>query len=91
MYVLSHLNRVQLFAILWTVARQVPLSMGFSSQEYWSRLPRLSPGDLPGPGIELTSAALYVQSIANQESSSKPLVSRAFIGTPLHTTQVAVL
>ena len=32
------LSRVQLFATLWTVARQAPLSMGFSKQEYWSGL-----------------------------------------------------
>ena len=35
----------------WTVARQVPLSMGFSRQQYWSGLPFPSPGDLPDPGI----------------------------------------
>ena len=34
----------------WTVACQVPLSMGFSGQEFWSRLPCPSPGDLPDPG-----------------------------------------
>ena len=33
------LSRVQLFATPWTVAHQTPLSMGFSSQEYWSGLP----------------------------------------------------
>ena len=38
---------VQLFATLWTVALQVPLSMGFSRQEYWSGLPCPSPGDHP--------------------------------------------
>ena len=42
----------------WTVARQSPLPMGFSRQEYWSRLPFPSPGDLPHPGIELASPAL---------------------------------
>ena len=31
---LSHFSRVQLCATLWTVARQAPLSMGFSRQEY---------------------------------------------------------
>ena len=36
----------------WTVARQAPLSMGFSRQEYWSGLPHPPPGDLPNPGIE---------------------------------------
>ena len=45
------LNRVQLFATSWTVAYEAP-SMGFSRQEYWSRLPFPSPGDLPNPGIE---------------------------------------
>ena len=31
--------------------------MGFSGQEYWSRLPFPSPGDLPDPGIEPVSPA----------------------------------
>ena len=31
----------------WTAARQAPLSMGFSRQEYWSGVPFPSPGDLP--------------------------------------------
>ena len=42
-------------ATAWTVARQAPLSMGFSRQEYWSWLPFASPGDLPGAGIKPTS------------------------------------
>ena len=46
------------FATPWIVARQVPLSMGFSSQEHWSGLPFPSPGDLPDPRIELPSPAL---------------------------------
>ena len=37
--------------IVWTAARQAPLSMGFSRQEYWSGLPFPSPGDLPNPRI----------------------------------------
>ena len=32
---ISHFSRVQLFVILWTVARQVLLSMEFARQEYW--------------------------------------------------------
>ena len=40
------------------VARQVPLSMGFSRQGYWSGLPLPSPGDLPDPGIKPASPAL---------------------------------
>ena len=52
---LSHFSCVRLFAALRTVARQAPLSMGFSRQEYWSELPSPPPGDLPNPGIEPTS------------------------------------
>ena len=36
---LSCFSPAQLFATLWTVARQAPLSVGFSKQEYWSGLP----------------------------------------------------
>ena len=49
------LNHVQLFVIPWTVAHQAPLSMGFPTQEYWSRLPFPPPGDLLNPGIEPAS------------------------------------
>ena len=52
--VLSRFSCVQLFATLWTVAHQAPLSMGFFRQEYWSGLPCPPPGDLPNPGIEPT-------------------------------------
>ena len=45
-------------ATLQTIACQVPLSVGFSRQKYWSGLPFPSPGDLPDPGIEPGSAAL---------------------------------
>ena len=44
--ILSRFSSVQLFATLWTVARQAPLSMGFSRQQYWSGLPFPSPGNL---------------------------------------------
>ena len=46
------LQSVQFFGTPCTVARQAPLSMGFSRQEYWSGLPSPSPGYLPNPGIE---------------------------------------
>ena len=40
------------FPLHWAGARQVPLSMGLSRQEYWSRLLFPTPGDLPNPEIE---------------------------------------
>ena len=46
------LGHVHLFETPWTVACQAPLSIGFSSQKYWSGLPRPSPGDLPDLGIQ---------------------------------------
>ena len=50
----------------WTVAHQVPLSMGVSRQEYWRGLPCPSPGDLPDLGIKpvsLVALALQVDSL----------------------------
>ena len=52
---LSHSSCVQLFATLWTVDHQAPLSLGFSRQEYWSALLCPPPGDLPNKGIEPVS------------------------------------
>ena len=53
------LSLIRLCAAPWTVARQAPLSMGFSRQGYWSGLPCPPPGDLPHPGIEPVSLASH--------------------------------
>ena len=50
--VFGRFSHVQLFATLWTVDHQAPLSMGLSRQEYWSGLPCPPPGDLPNPEIK---------------------------------------
>ena len=52
---LTRVSHVQLFEILWTVACQAPLSMGFSRLGHWSELPCPPLGDLPNPGIEPVS------------------------------------
>ena len=62
---------VQLFATPLTVAHQAPPSMGFSRQEYWSRLPFPSPGDLPDPGIEPWSPAFQADALTS-EPPGKP-------------------
>ena len=49
------LSCVRLFATLWTVACQAPLSMGFFRQEHWSELPFPPLGDLPDLGVQPTS------------------------------------
>ena len=69
-YVLSHFSCVQLFAIPWTVAHQVLLSMEFSRQEYWSGLPFPSPGDLLDPGIE--SVSLVSPALAGELFTTVP-------------------
>ena len=56
--VLSCFSHVQLFAMLWTVALQALLPMGFSRQEHWCGLSCPPPGDLPDPGIKLASPAV---------------------------------
>ena len=52
------LSHVRLFATPWILARQASVSMEFSRQEHWNRLPFPSPGDLPDPGIESRFPAL---------------------------------
>ena len=69
--VLSHFSHVRLSATPWTMARQAPLSMGFSRQEYWSGLPFPSPGDIPDPGIEPGSPALEADALTS-EPPGKP-------------------
>ena len=59
---------------LWTVARQTPLSMGFSRQEYWSGLPFPSPGGLPGPGINPVSPTLQADSVLSCPLSHQGVV-----------------
>ena len=56
---LNCFSSVQLCATLRTVACQVPLSMGFSRQEYWSGLRSPPPGDLHDPGIEPVSLNIF--------------------------------
>ena len=80
----KHLKRgqhwAQLFSRVWllvapgTVAHEAALSMGFSRQEYWSKLPFPSPGDLSNLGIEPRSPALQVDYLP-AEPQGKPSAS----------------
>ena len=72
---MKSLSHVRLFVTPWTVAPQAPPSMGFSRQEYWSGLPFPSPGDLPNPGIEPGSTALWADALTS-ELPGKPLRDR---------------
>ena len=61
----------RLFATPWSITCKAPLSMEFSSQEYWSGLPFPSPGDLPKTVIEPRSPALQADSLL-AEPPGKP-------------------
>ena len=56
-----------IFAIPWILACQIPLSMEFSRQKYWSGLLFPSPGDLPDPGIGPRSPALQADSLPESQ------------------------
>ena len=83
------LSPVWLFATPWTVAWQAPLSVGFYREEYWSRLPFPSPGDLPDPGTEHSSPVLQVDSLllshrGRPQTEMQPLSSGKKEKTSLH-------
>ena len=62
----------------WTVACQASLSMEFSREEYWSRLPFPSLGDVPDPGIKPESSALQADCLPSEppgETSQKVRVT----------------
>ena len=65
-------NRVPFFVTLQTEARQAPLSMEFSRQEYWHGLPFPSAGDLPDPGIKPGSPALQTDSLQSEPPRTPP-------------------
>ena len=60
---------------LWTVVHQVPLSMEFSRQEYWSGLPFASPGDLPDPGIKTGSPTMQADSLPSNRGGQTGQIS----------------
>ena len=69
---MESLSCVCLLATPWPVAHQAPLSMGFSRQEYWSRVPCPPPGDFPDPGTEPGSPALQADSLPSELPGKPP-------------------
>ena len=66
-------------ANLRTVPRQVPLSMAFLRQEYWSGLPFPSPRDLPDSGIKPGCPTLQVDSLPTESPGEKKILLRSTI------------
>ena len=70
---ISRVSRPVMSYSLWplqTVANHTPLSVGFSREEYWSKLPFPSPGDLPNAGTEPRSPALQADSLPSEPSGA---------------------
>ena len=59
----------------------LPLSTGFSRQEYWSGLPFPSLGDLPNPETELGSPALQADSLQSEPQGSRQYYKATIIKT----------
>ena len=73
------------------MGHQAPLSVGFSRQEYWRRVPCLSSGDLPNPGIEPTSPespALQAHSLLAQIQSTREVHTHTYVYT---NSEIAVV
>ena len=60
----------------WTAARQAPLSVGFSWQECWSKLPCPPLGDLPDPGMEPESPVLQADSFLAEPWRKPPIFTQ---------------
>ena len=74
---------------LRTVAHQAPLSVEFSRQEYWSRLPFPSPGGHPDPEIELKSpvSPALAGELFTTEPPGKPSIPPPLVNLFTHTCQ----
>ena len=82
-YVLSHCSHVRLCGTLWAAARQAPLSLGFSRQEYWSGLPCPPQGIFPTRGLNPCLLPLL-----HWQAGSLPLVSP---GKPAMVVKLLIL
>ena len=78
--------QLHLIATPWSVARQAPLSMGFSRQEYWNVLPYLPPGNVPNPVIKpvsLRSPTLKVGSLLLAQTGKRTHTRTPFLTSSL--------
>ena len=80
---LCHFSRVQL-----SVACQVPLSIGFPRQEYWSGLPFPSPGDVPHPGMNPGIGPASLMSLALSSHLHNQSMGTAYMQTKQENEQM---
>ena len=84
-------SRVQLFATLWTVAHQAPLSMVFSRQEYWRGLPCPPPGDLPNEHGSPVAPALQADYLPLSHRGSPCSSRQVYLKATLEVNQLLYL
>ena len=77
----------QLFVTLWTVTHQAPFSMGFSRQEYWSRLPCPPPGEFPDPGTKLSCLLHWQVGSLPLAPPGKPRIASSFNNSGLDSKE----
>ena len=86
-FALKYISKVALSCLTlcdpMDVAYQVPLTMGFSRQEYWSGLPFPVPGDISEPGIEPGCPALQTDGLPS-EPPGKPMIKKQKKHTLIH-------
>ena len=73
---MKSLSRARLFATLWTIAYQAPLSVEFSRQEYWSGLPCPPPGS---SNLINFSYTFYWVSLVAQLVKNPPAVPETWV------------
>ena len=73
----------------WTVARQTPLSMEFSRQEYWSRLPFPPPGDPPDPQYRIQVEDSILLSHPRETQAFKTMSSKHYAYFKSHSSSVS--
>ena len=80
------LSRVWLFTTPWSIAQQAPLSMGFSQQEYWSRVP------FPSPGIKPRLLAVEAQSPNHWTAREVPKINhfKVYNSVALNTSPLSI-
>ena len=86
---LSGFSCAPLCVMLWTVAREAPLSMAFSRQEHWRALPFPPPGDLPDPEIEPRSPVFQADALTF-EPPGKPITRFTVPQTMLQRTSLSL-
>ena len=90
-FMLSFFSHVQLFATLWTVAPQAPLSMGFTRQEYWNGLPCPTPEGLSDREIKPASVSCLASRFFTTSATWRPKWKQSLLSVVLKQDECPLL